>query len=217
MNLFKKNRNGILGTIAFHIVLAVILLVSGFTTPLPLPGEESILVNFGTDDMGSGMVQPERVESTPAPEKTQEENVNEEVLTQDFEEAPYVESSERKEVVESDEVVETQDKEVEERVVNPDLLFNNERYNNNSTGEGPDNEGTDKGKEEGDINATSYEGSNIPGSGISYSLTGRKPQALIKPKYNCDESGKVVVEIKVDKFGRVETAAPGYKGTTTHA
>lgn len=217
MSFFKKNKTGIIGTVIFHVLIVAVMLLMGFSTQLPLPEEESILVNFGTDDMGVGDVQPERVESIPAPQQAEQVETTEEILTQEFEDAPFVETTEKKHEVVEQEIVETQEEIVEERVVNPDMLFNNDKYSNNSNGEGNDKTGTDKGKEDGNPNADSYVGSNVPGSGISYDLTGRNPQSLPKPQYNCDESGKVVVEIKVDRFGKVVNAEPGQKGSTTHA
>lgn len=53
------------------------------------------------------------------------------------------------------------------------------------------------------------------GSGNSYSLAGRTIVGkLPKPVYNIQESGKVVVEIKVDKNGNVTNANVISKGTT---
>ncbi len=53
-------------------------------------------------------------------------------------------------------------------------------------------------------------------NGISYSLAGRNiTGALKKPDYPGQESGKVVVQITVNKEGRVVAAVPGVRGTTT--
>jgi len=54
------------------------------------------------------------------------------------------------------------------------------------------------------------------GNGISYSLDGRSVVGdLKKPDYPGQESGKVVVQITVDKDGRVIAAVPGMRGSTT--
>ena len=50
MTFFEKHREGIIGTIVFHIVVLLMLIFMGFFTPLPLPGEEGILVNFGDSE-----------------------------------------------------------------------------------------------------------------------------------------------------------------------
>lgn len=51
--------------------------------------------------------------------------------------------------------------------------------------------------------------------GISFDLGGRKAQSLIKPPYDLQIEGVVVVAITVDRNGRVTDATPGIKGSTT--
>ena len=52
-------------------------------------------------------------------------------------------------------------------------------------------------------------------AGISFDLGGRKAQSLIKPPYDLQKEGVVVVAITVDRNGRVTDATPGIKGSTT--
>jgi outer membrane biosynthesis protein TonB len=104
-DFFKDKRRGIIGTAIFHVILLALLIFLGFHTPLPLPGEEGILVNFGYEETGSGEVEPSKPstpvkpveeKTTPPPvEQTQSpapEEAKEEVLTQDFEKTVAVES-----------------------------------------------------------------------------------------------------------------------------
>ncbi len=58
---------------------------------------------------------------------------------------------------------------------------------------------------------------NGKGSGSGYSLGDRKALLKPAPAYNCDEVGKVVVQITVDKNGKTINATPGIKGTTNTA
>jgi outer membrane biosynthesis protein TonB len=51
--------------------------------------------------------------------------------------------------------------------------------------------------------------------GISFDLGGRKAKSLIKPPYDLQKEGIVVVAITVDRNGRVTDATPGIKGSTT--
>jgi len=51
--------------------------------------------------------------------------------------------------------------------------------------------------------------------GISFDLGGRKAKSLIKPPYDLQQEGIVVVAITVDRNGRVTDATPGIKGSTT--
>ncbi|WP_158611995.1 energy transducer TonB [Paenimyroides tangerinum] len=55
------------------------------------------------------------------------------------------------------------------------------------------------------------------GSGFGYSLGGRKAISKPLPAYNCNEAGKVVVEVTVDKSGKTTAATAGVRGTTNNA
>lgn len=105
MNLkLKEHRKGLVGTILFHLGLVAILLFFGFSTPLPLPSEEGILVNFGYEDEGGGEIDPnpapyEPLESQDPPNQElaqnqtqQSSNQEEEVVTQDIEEAAKIDT-----------------------------------------------------------------------------------------------------------------------------
>ena len=75
-----------------------------------------------------------------------------------------------------------------------------------------------QGKPNGDPYATSYYGSPGSGSGTGdYGLNGRSLVNKGKVKQECNEEGRVVVKIIVDRNGKVVSADPGQKGTTnTH-
>ena len=55
------------------------------------------------------------------------------------------------------------------------------------------------------------------GNGSGYSLGNRKAISKPSPKYTCDEAGKVVVEVSVDRNGKTVDAIAGIKGTTNTA
>ncbi|WP_395049388.1 energy transducer TonB [Flavobacterium sp.] len=55
------------------------------------------------------------------------------------------------------------------------------------------------------------------GGGTGYSLGNRKAISKPAPKYTCNETGKVVVEVSVDRNGRTISAIAGIKGTTNTA
>jgi outer membrane biosynthesis protein TonB len=82
-------------------------------------------------------------------------------------------------------------------------------------GEGDDNMAGDKGQPDGDPYATSYYGSPGSGSGTGgYGLSGRSLVSKGKVQQECNEEGRVVVKITVDRNGKVVSATPGVKGTT---
>lgn len=223
---------GLLGVASFAAMLILLLLTLGFTTPLPLPAEEGILINFGDGDDGLGEVEPSQNDmAQPEPATSEPEEVtaqdqpaeavaspNEEIITQDFEEAPAEESASETPAPKEQEATKQEKTEPkkEERKVNAKALFPGKSQNDNNTSEGETsgegNQGSVTGSEASD-NHTG--GSSTGGKGIDFSLAGRNPEALPKPVYNYQEEGKVVVEITVDKFGRVTKANPGVKGSTT--
>ena len=118
---YSEKKKGLVGTIVFHVIVLILLLVLGFFTPLPLPGEEGILVNFGNSENGLGDREPSparrqqqtsppppqtaQQQSTPPPAKqtppppvkTSEPEPDEEVaMTQDYEETAAIEAAEKK-------------------------------------------------------------------------------------------------------------------------
>ena len=93
---------------------------------------------------------------------------------------------------------------------------------NNSDGEasgseGDDNLPGDKGQEGGDPYASTYYGAPGTGSGTGgYGLSGRSLVSRGKVQQECNEEGRVVVRIVVDRNGKVVQATPGVKGTTNN-
>jgi outer membrane biosynthesis protein TonB len=214
-------------------LMAILLLLLFFfgLKYLDPPPEGGIAINFGTSDTGSGQVQPQETVKT-APQQTKAapaesaKDINEEVVTQDVEDAPVIKDD--KKPVETKPVTEEKPKE-EPKKPDPkpdksttDALSSiiNGPKNDGKTegGEGPDSSGGDKGDPNGDPNASSYYGTGkgLDGDG-NYQLGGRK--ALNKQKYqqDCNEAGTVVVSIEVDRNGNVISATPGVRGTTNNS
>ena len=89
---------------------------------------------------------------------------------------------------------------------------------NASGSEGDDSRAGDKGQPDGDPYATSYDGSPGSGSGTGgYGLNGRSLVSKGQVKQECNEEGRVVVKIIVDRNGNVVSAEPGVKGTTNNS
>ena len=95
-------------------------------------------------------------------------------------------------------------------------LANSKNAGTTSTSEGvaggTGNQGVPTGSVDSKVRG---EGSGLGTSGISYSLQGRGSQALPPPKYDYQGEGRVVVEVSVDRSGKVTQAIPGVKGSTT--
>jgi colicin import membrane protein len=91
----SERGKGIAGTIIIHAVLILLLVLVGFSVPPPPETEEGILVNFGSGETGSGLIEPstpvtESRATPPPPVKAATEQSEEPLLTQDNEEAPEV-------------------------------------------------------------------------------------------------------------------------------
>ena len=123
MEYIKEHKRGIIGTAIFHIIVLLLLLFLGFFTQLPLPGEEGILVNFGTSENGLGDFEPSPANSEAAPVQPVEQEVEEEVppppaateqpkpqpkltpakevaITQDYEKTAAIDAAENKKRIE---------------------------------------------------------------------------------------------------------------------
>jgi len=222
----RERRSGMIGTILFHILLVVLFLISGLEMELPRP-EEGILLNFGNSEVGSGKVQPDNPNPSeiPNPEPTPTEAVTPPVETQESQlTQDHIETVEAPK--ETNPVEETKPKEdpVEEEPKEPTLdpnlqdILNRTREMGGGGSEGNDDRKGDKGKLEGSKEGGSYTGNGTGNGGNGdYKLGGRVALSKIKPDYECDETGTVVVRIKVDKTGKTLDADLQLKGTTNSA
>jgi colicin import membrane protein len=95
-------------------------------------------------------------------------------------------------------------------------LANSKNSGTTSTGEGVAGGAGNQGAANGSVDSKIRgEGSGTGTNGISYSLQGRGSQSLPNPKYDIQQEGRVVVEVSVDRDGKVIQATPGVKGSTT--
>ncbi len=84
-----------------------------------------------------------------------------------------------------------------------------------SAGQGNTYGSGNQGSPDGTPGANQYGLGGGAGKGISFSLSGRNARSLPKPTFPGNEAGIVVVEVTVDKFGKVTKALPGIKGSNT--
>ncbi|MGO4920524.1 energy transducer TonB [Maribacter spongiicola] len=110
-----------------------------------------------------------------------------------------------------------QEQEAKKRALDAMMGGLNKSEGTASGSEGDDNKAGDKGQPDGDPYATSYYGSPGSGSGTGgYGLNGRSLVNKGKVQQECNESGRVVVKIVVDRNGKVISAEPGVRGTTNN-
>lgn len=212
------NKNKIYGavtTIVFHAIAFVLLFVLCFRTPLPLPGEAGVEIDMGMYAQGMGFESSqdeEIVEDIPEEQQVPEEpEVEEEILSEDEDIPALEEETEEKpeEIVE-----EVQEEVVEEKpVVNQRAMFQAPKGNKEPSSQGNTEGAGDQGKDNGLKGIDRYEGNGGSGGGPSYDLGGRGAKSISTPSRDFSEEGKVVVDIWVDKEGRVQRAEIG-KGTT---
>ena len=133
----------------------------------------------------------------------------------------------RKEEAEQKRIEAEQQRESDIKNRTKNALANSQNRGTSSTSEGiaggPGNQGDPNGSINSKVRGngsglgTQGNGTGGPGGkgGISYSLQGRGVQALPSPRYDYQKEGKVVVEVSVDRSGKVVNANPGIKGSTT--
>ena len=91
----KNKRNGLIGTVLFHVVLVVAFLFLGLTYRIPPPPEEGISIDFGFTEQGLEEIQPEdnSLESNPVIEEIIQETIEieQEIVTQETVESEVIE------------------------------------------------------------------------------------------------------------------------------
>lgn len=217
---------GILGTVIIHSILILMLLFSILSLPKPAPPEGGLLINFGDVLSAGGPAEPQ-LNNTPDP-KPQEKvkqptpEKKEGIMTQDFEKAAALPKTPEKKKTEKPKAKPVEkkpaplEKPVEKApVVNSKALYSSKGQ---STTEKGTSEGIYKGQGNmGDPNGTPESDNysqGLGGSGATtFNLRGRSPINLKKPEFNIQQQGDVVVEISVDRNGKVISATPGVKGS----
>jgi outer membrane biosynthesis protein TonB len=212
ISLSNNDKKGLAISIAVHIVLIVIFLLVGLKYMVPPPPPEGITIDFGNSDEGMSKTTVEpQTNSSPQQQTSVQETAQEEVLTQETQDAPEI----TKPVETSPEPEPTPEPKPDEQLTNAfENWTNNQNSNSNNQNEGETGNPGNQGQENGDPNANNYTGGGS-GNGVSFSLSGRSMVAPPKITNNTQEKGIVVVDIWVDNNGNVTKAIPGVRGSTT--
>jgi len=226
-----KYRNGLIATILFHGMLLFILMFMAFRTPLPLPAEQGILVDFGNSNTGFGnfeprMSDPAPVQPQPVTPRTTQQQVQ--TLTQDIEETVAVPSKpqpkpqptettpretpkETPKVTQPVEQPKPVERTVDQRVMFPGRGHQSSTATNQGEAGGQGNQGVPTGAPDVHVYG---EGGDAAGN--KWALTGRGLVGRLPlPAYAVQDQGIVVVSITVDKDGNVTRAVAGARGSTT--
>lgn len=269
MTFSGNQRRGIISTVLFHAGILLLLITLGLSTPLPLPPEEGIMVDFGFSETGLGEIEPsaaqapeesvpevkETVAARPVPAQSSSSKADktgdEDLLTQDIEKTVAVNSGVKKKTVDDTKLkLEAERKRQEqiekERLHQEELeklrveeearkkqaeeqkkigtinsraknAFGGGKTDNGSTstGQGVTYGQGNQGSPDGTPGANQYGIGGGSGNGVSFSLSGRSARSLPKPEYPGNDAGIVVVEVTVDKNGKVTNARAGIKGSNT--
>ena len=216
-----ERQYGILGTVVVHNIIVLILLFTYIVLSKPIPSEGGILINFGDVESAGGLFEPalnnlsEPFSNLPDQPSEAEEGI----LTQEHEEAPAVKSPSVTKKTEAKPVKQPEQstsKTTEKTpVVNKKALYESKDQSKTESGssagiyKGQANMGDPSGTTESDNYSK-----GLGGSGIAFNLNGRYQISLPEPEFNIHKEGDVVVEITVDRTGKVISASPGIKGST---
>jgi colicin import membrane protein len=231
-----EKKIGIIGTSVFHLIIFLILLFFLIYTPVPVSSGGGILIDFGDTKEAGGEFEPvmneaSEIQPVVAQQQVAENAKEENIQTQDFEEAPAIEKKPEKKTEVKKPVVkpaETKAKVTEKPKettpqVNTKALYTGKGKSTQKEGKsqgiykGEGNQGNPDGTPE----AGNYGNGSGSGSGtglgiqVGGGLENRKILALPKPEFRVQREGKVVVEVTVNRDGKVISADPGKKGSTT--
>lgn len=254
----KHEQNSAKITTLIVVILILLCFVVGQSYQDP-PEEYGVAVNFGNSAVGSGNVQPDKpvksedvninkqpneTQSEPniSEEKTEDtkesasEEVKENLLTQDSQEAIAIkkakevakakaqaeakakEEAAKKAKAKADAEAKKKAEEAKKKAEIDALMGGINNSDGKSSGsEGNDNQAGDKGQLDGNPYAPSYFGGGKGNGGVGSGLGGRGQGKFVKIVQNCNEEGLVIVRVEVDRSGRVVKAEPGEKGTENSA
>lgn len=217
------------------LLIVMLVLVFRFVSIINViepPEEAGIAINFGNTAVGSGPVEPAKPtkvapESAPEPVTEPDTPEVENIVTQDQTDAPAVVSKPEvkptpkpnpKPVTKP--VEPKPDPKPDSSVLDAlNSVTGAETVDGEtSTGQGPGDGPGNKGDINGDPYANTYFGAPGTGQGgKGYGLNGRGKVAGSGVAPDCFETGKVIVEIQVNRSGKVVKATPGKRGTTNRA
>lgn len=223
---------GMLSSLGIHI--AVLAACYFFYINVQIPTEDietgGIVINYGTSDEGMGTdytstEEPaigEKINNTPVvdpnrPNSPVEKSSSAErdVMTQDIEDAPVVTDKNPKTSNQANTTTPTEQPVNNTPQVDQRAIFKGNKNNGTGQGDGTGNKPGNQGRPDGSTESNSYTGNGGSGSGgVALNLSGRS--FITKPRIQDDgqTSGKITVDITVDKSGTIVTAKAGGRGTT---
>ena len=229
-------------TTAFILLAVLLLLFFAGLRYLDPPPENGILIAFGNTDPGNSLTLAPPIqaatEETIVPEMNAATEVKEvmveEVVSEALEEVLTTADSELvlpKELAEKaaesvpEKVPETVPEKIPEKVIQQASAATKAALANilgakeaQGSGIGNDGKSANQGLSDGSKYANSFYGSTTGEvQGFGFGLAGRSLASKGSVTPDCNEEGRVVVAITVDRSGKVIAADPGVKGSTNNA
>jgi outer membrane biosynthesis protein TonB len=241
----KNRRKGLAVSIIIHILLLLLFLLPFIRFPVPPPGQQGILVSLGIPDQGQGddrpetqpeeIVEPKPPAQTPPPVAAAEKKPEQErkvVTTEDpaalaLRKKQQEESQKKREADAQKQRAETEAKKKaeEEARVKAEAEAKKQaeheqaktQYGTLLSGTGKGETGTpgNQGSPDGDPNASNLKGVSSGSGMVGGGLGSRGVKYEPKISDNSQKTGKVVVNVCVDKSGKVISAEYTQRGSTT--
>ncbi|MFK7050776.1 energy transducer TonB [Flavobacterium columnare] len=203
-------------TTVIFVILLFLFLFFGLTYVDP-PPENGITINFGTSEVGQGQIQPkEIIASSSKPKIVESKAMDEEenILNNESSDAPVIKQSLiKKAIIEKKEESKRPNKSTDDALSS---LINGPKTKGVNESNGDNDIPGDKGDLNGSRYANSFYGSGSGIGGAGWGLKGRNLASKSRKVQDCNETGRVVVQVTVNRNGQVINASY-VKGTTnTH-
>lgn len=210
-DLKRGRRVGAIATMAYFVLIALLMILVNFKFAEPDTTGEGILINFGNvDEAAAGGDLNMNDEIAQVPQQQQSTPTDTDINTQDFQDAPEVPTPVETTRPQAETPPAEQPRQVDQRALFPGRTANSNQTSD-GTGQGAGNQGNLAGSPEG-----SHDGTGLGDSGGSANLSGRSLMgSLPRPDYAAREEGRVVIEITVDQGGNVTAATYRSLGSTT--
>ncbi|HLF65747.1 MAG TPA: hypothetical protein VI603_18445 [Saprospiraceae bacterium] len=243
----KNQRKGMVGSLLFHALLLLLLILPLIHFPIPPPGQEGILVSLGVPDQGKGEDMPEtqsieKVTPQPVAERPRivepvatkkEVPAERKVLTTEDPQAIAIRKANEAETRRQQEELKRQQKaEAEARKKAEDEARlkaeaearkkaeyeqTKKQYGTLLSGSGKGETGIpgNQGSSDGDPKATNLRGVSTGSGMVGGGLGNRGVKYEPTISDNSQKVGKVVLNVCVDKSGKVVSAEYTQRGSTT--
>jgi len=230
MEAYQEENNYPKAFLATGIIMGILIALCYFIVfhnpPPPEMGTGGILVNYGTTNEGMGddymsteepskserpnHTKPTKITKAPVtPQKTQEAASDKKVVTQTTEDAPEVKDNAKKPT--SAPVSQAVAKPAKP-TLNQNALYKGKPTGGTGNGDGTTNTPGNQGNPNGSNLSNNYNGTGSGNGGLALGNRSWVSRPSVDDSHQ--RSGKIIVQIQVDKNGNVVSATAGAKGTT---